>query len=83
MKSLILLTFLFALFCGEIYAKNYKLFKPKYAKIILSKDKKKAAKAERAEFMVRLLGKGGIIEVVVDAGPMFGIMKEAQTVDIF
>jgi len=45
-------------------------------------DRKRAAKTERAEFMTRIPDGGAIIEVEVDAGPMFGKLTAKQSIDL-
>ena len=40
---------------------------------------KKRKKAERAEFFVRIPEKGGSIEVSLDMGPIFGVLKTSKT----
>ncbi len=44
-------------------------------------DAKKKAKTESANYFVRVPDGGGIIEVTLDAGPMFGILKATQNLE--
>ena len=44
-------------------------------------DEKKKAKTEKANYFVRVPDGGGTIEVTLDAGPMFGILKTSKPLE--
>jgi len=44
-------------------------------------DEKKKAKTEKANYFVRVPDGGGTIEVTLDAGPMFGVLKASQSLE--
>ncbi len=52
-----------------------------YFKYLGFLDPKKSEKTESANFLVRVPNGGGSIEVSIDAGPMFGILKVSQKLE--